>query len=119
MYYYPYAGRLFKGPNNKIMVDCGSQGILFIEADAEVAVEMLGDRIRPPCQYADEFLLDMPGSQGILGCPLMLFQVTLIVSSLFFFLFWHFGNNIFLTLFMCYVFHSIFFLFELCNYCFP
>lgn len=76
VFYYPFAGRLIQGPNNKLVVECSSQGILFIEADAEISVDMLGDTIQPPCSFAHELLYDVPGSQGILGCPLMLIQVS-------------------------------------------
>ena len=75
VYYYPFAGRLREGRNWKLMVDCTGEGILFVEADADITLEQLGDTIQPPCPYIDEFLRDVPGSNGILGWPLLLIQV--------------------------------------------
>lgn len=76
VHYYPLAGRLIEGPNRKLMVDCsGELGILFIEADADVSLQQLGNAILPPCPYMKDLLLEVPGSEGILGCPLLLVQV--------------------------------------------
>nr|GMN27950.1 hypothetical protein TIFTF001_041104 [Ficus carica] len=58
------------------MVDCTGEGVLFVAATADVGLEQLGDAIRPPCPYLDEFLYNVPGSNDILGCPLLLIQVT-------------------------------------------
>ena len=75
VYYYPFAGRLREEHNRKLVVDCTGDGILFVEADAGITLEQLGDTIQPPCPYIDELLRDVPGSNGILGCPLLLIQV--------------------------------------------
>ncbi|KAH7834375.1 hypothetical protein Vadar_015313 [Vaccinium darrowii] len=72
VFYYPFAGRLIEGPNRKLLVDCMGQGVLFIEADAEVELDQLGDTILPGCPYMEELLHHVPGSDGILGCPLLL-----------------------------------------------
>ncbi|KAK0605559.1 hypothetical protein LWI29_037286 [Acer saccharum] len=76
VFYYPLAGRLREGLNRKLTVDCTGEGVLFIEADADFTLEQLGDEIEPPCPYLDELLWNVPGSDGILGCPLLLIQVT-------------------------------------------
>ncbi|KAH7835151.1 hypothetical protein Vadar_023365 [Vaccinium darrowii] len=44
------------------------------EADAEVELDQLGDTILPGCPYMEELLHHVPGSDGILGCPLLLVQ---------------------------------------------
>ncbi|KAK9057624.1 hypothetical protein SSX86_022460 [Deinandra increscens subsp. villosa] len=76
VFYYPFAGRLKEGPGRKLMVDCSGQGVLFIEAEADVTLKQFGAEIRPPFPCKDELLYDVPGSSGILDSPLMLIQVT-------------------------------------------
>ncbi|XP_015897692.1 alcohol acyl transferase 1 allele GSa-like [Ziziphus jujuba] len=76
VYYYPLAGRLMEGYNRKLIVECNGKGVLFIEADADISLDQLGDRIQPPCSFLDEFLCNVSGSEGILGSPLFLIQVT-------------------------------------------
>ncbi|CAN4076987.1 unnamed protein product [Withania somnifera] len=51
VFYYPLADRLIEGPNKKLMVNCNGEGILFVEADANVELEELDDSIKPPCPY--------------------------------------------------------------------
>ncbi|WMV26622.1 hypothetical protein MTR67_020007 [Solanum verrucosum] len=62
------------------MVNCNSEGIMFIEAEANVELEKLGDSIIPPCPYLEEILYNEPGSDGIIGCPLMLVQRTIALN---------------------------------------
>ncbi|XP_039169244.1 alcohol acyl transferase 1 allele GSd-like [Eucalyptus grandis] len=76
VYYYPLAGRIREGPNCMLAVDCIGEGILFVKADANVSLEELGDSMRPPCGFVDEVLGDVGGSGSIIGCPLLLVQVT-------------------------------------------
>lgn len=78
VYYYPFAGRIrpaAAGHNQKLIVDCNNDGALFIEADANVTLEEIQAQILPPCPLLGELLYDVPGSSGIIGCPLLLFQV--------------------------------------------
>ncbi|RDX69537.1 Methanol O-anthraniloyltransferase, partial [Mucuna pruriens] len=76
VHYYPLAGRLREGPNRKLMVDCNGEGILFVQAEADVSLKQLGNSILPPCPHINHLLLHVPASQPILGCPLLLVQVT-------------------------------------------
>ncbi|PIN19374.1 benzyl alcohol O-benzoyltransferase [Handroanthus impetiginosus] len=76
VYYYPFAGRIFEGPNRKLMVNCNNEGVMFVEADADVKLEQLGDGILPPCPYMEELMCRVPDSGGIIGCPLLFLQIT-------------------------------------------
>ena len=62
------------------MVDCNGEGILLLEAEANFKLERLGDAVQPPCPYLEQLLCNVPGSQGILGCPLLLIQVSLSIT---------------------------------------
>ncbi|CAN6340561.1 unnamed protein product [Urochloa humidicola] len=75
--YYPLAGRLRAVEARKLVVDCTGEGLLFVEADADVhlaELEIAG--LTPPFPCMDQLLFDVEGSSGVLGCPLLLIQVT-------------------------------------------
>ncbi|KAF2306767.1 hypothetical protein GH714_021241 [Hevea brasiliensis] len=74
VFYYPFAGRLREGPKRKLIVECTGEGVLFIEAEADVALEQFGDALQPPFPCLEELLFDVPGSSGVLNCPLLLIQ---------------------------------------------
>ncbi|MED6124149.1 hypothetical protein PIB30_056366 [Stylosanthes scabra] len=75
--YYSLAGRLREAPKGKLMVDCTAEGVLFIEADADVTLEQFGVDFLPPFPCFDELLYHAPFSNdGIINSPLLLIQVT-------------------------------------------
>ncbi|XP_071718248.1 benzyl alcohol O-benzoyltransferase-like [Rutidosis leptorrhynchoides] len=76
VYYYPFAGRLKEDETGKLMVDCTSKGVLYIEAEADVSLKILGDILHPPFSYSEKLLDEVPGYNGILNSPLLMFQVT-------------------------------------------
>ncbi|MED6175918.1 hypothetical protein PIB30_082833 [Stylosanthes scabra] len=76
VFYYPFAGRLREGHGRKLMVDCTAEGVLFIEADADVTLDQFGEALETPFPFSKELLYNVPGSDGIVGCPLLLIQVT-------------------------------------------
>ncbi|XP_047331250.1 benzyl alcohol O-benzoyltransferase-like [Impatiens glandulifera] len=76
VYYYPLAGRLREGSGSKLFVECTGEGILFIEADADITLQQLTNLVQPPFSNFEEFLYNVPGSANIIGCPLLLIQVT-------------------------------------------
>ncbi|XP_027931391.1 benzyl alcohol O-benzoyltransferase-like isoform X1 [Vigna unguiculata] len=76
VFYYPFAGRLREGPRRKLMVDCTGEGVMFIEADADVTLDQFGDSLHPPFPCFHELLYHVPGSQQITDTPILLVQVT-------------------------------------------
>ena len=76
VFYYPFACRLKEGPGAKLMVECTGEGVMFIEANADVSLDQFKHAINPPFPCMDELLYDVPGSGEMLNCPLLLIQVT-------------------------------------------
>ncbi|KAL2252644.1 UNVERIFIED_CONTAM: Benzyl alcohol O-benzoyltransferase [Sesamum indicum] len=75
VFYYPLAGRLRETAGRKLVVECTGEGALFIEADADVRLQQFGDNLQPPFPCMEELLYDVPGSGGVVNCPLLLIQV--------------------------------------------
>lgn len=75
VFYYPLAGRLRESAERKLVVECTGEGVLFIEADADVRLEQFGDALQPPFPCLEELVYNVPGSDGVLNCPLLFFQV--------------------------------------------
>ncbi|KAL0285750.1 UNVERIFIED_CONTAM: Benzyl alcohol O-benzoyltransferase [Sesamum angustifolium] len=75
----PQAGRtriqMREMAGRKLVVECTGEGVLFIEADADVRLQQFGDAIHPPFPGLEELLYDVPGSDGVVNCPLLLIQV--------------------------------------------
>ncbi|KAH6763410.1 HXXXD-type acyl-transferase family protein [Perilla frutescens var. hirtella] len=76
VFYYPFAGRLRERAARKLVVECTGEGVMFIEADADVTLQQFGDDIRPPFPFEEELLYDVPHTAALLHCPLLLIQVT-------------------------------------------
>lgn len=81
VFYYPLAGRLRQGAGRKLGVECTGEGVMFVEADADVTLEQFGGEFQPPFPCFTELLFDVPGSVGILDCPLLHVQVVFSHSS--------------------------------------
>jgi hypothetical protein len=56
-------------------MDCTGEGVLLVEADADISLEDLGD-LSPPVPRALQFIRNVPGSDTVTDSPLLLFQVT-------------------------------------------
>jgi hypothetical protein len=75
VHYYPFAGRLRDLECRKLAVDCTGEGVLFVEAQADVRIDNFGDTVQPPFPGLDRLMYDVPGSDALLDTPLFLFQV--------------------------------------------
>jgi hypothetical protein len=76
VHYYPLAGRLREVEGQKPMVDCTGEGVLFVEADADVRLaELEAVGLMPPFPCWDQLLFDVEGSRGVFDCPLLHIQV--------------------------------------------
>ncbi|TVU10659.1 hypothetical protein EJB05_44203, partial [Eragrostis curvula] len=56
--YYPLAGRLREEAGRKLVVDCGAQGVMFAEADADISADDFGDVQSPPFPCFERFILE-------------------------------------------------------------
>ena len=82
VHYYPLAGRLREEAGRKLLVDCTGEGVVFVEADADVTVEELGDVSCPPFPRSEEFIYNdhvyraaqFPGLPKIVDQPLLYVQ---------------------------------------------
>jgi len=75
VFYYPFAGRVRDAPAGKLVVECTGEGVMFVEANADVALEEFGD-LQPYFPCWQDLVHDVPGSQNITNSPLLLIQVT-------------------------------------------
>ncbi|XP_040384240.1 acyl transferase 1-like [Oryza brachyantha] len=84
VYYYPVAGRLREerdeaaagGGTGRLVVDCTAEGVVFVEADADVRLEEFGQPLLPPYPCVGELLCDAGDTRAVVGKPLLLMQVT-------------------------------------------
>eukprot|EP00253_Pinus_taeda_P025773 PITA_25773 len=73
--YYPFAGRVREAPAGKFVLESTGEGVLFVEADADVALEELGDLL-PSFPCWQDLIYDVPDTLTITNSPLLLIQVT-------------------------------------------
>lgn len=74
VFYYPFAGRLREYSGGRLAVECTGEGVVFVEADADVALEEFGDALYPPFPNIEE-LFCIQSFDGITNSPLFSFQV--------------------------------------------
>ncbi|XP_037466763.1 acyl transferase 1-like [Triticum dicoccoides] len=77
VYYYPMAGRLREIlPTNKLVVDCTGEGVVFVEALADVGLEEFGNPSpRPPYPCIEELLCEAGYIKVVVDKPLFFVQL--------------------------------------------
>uniref|UniRef100_A0A0D9V0P0 Uncharacterized protein n=1 Tax=Leersia perrieri TaxID=77586 RepID=A0A0D9V0P0_9ORYZ len=88
VHYYPLAGRLREVEGRKLVIDCNGDGVLFVEADADVQIAEIEAAaggghglLMPPFPFVDQLIPDVQVSGSVvsgnvLSCPLVGIQVT-------------------------------------------
>ncbi|CAN6342598.1 unnamed protein product [Urochloa humidicola] len=78
VHFYPLAGRLRElQPTRKLVVECTSEGVVFVEADADVRMDDLGDSLAPPVPCYDKLLCEPESPTAVVvDRPLLHVQVT-------------------------------------------
>jgi len=79
VYYYPIAGRLREDAGGKLVVDCTAEGVVFVEADADVRLQEFGEPLLPPYPCLDQLLCDPGDVKAVIGRPLLFMQVPIIL----------------------------------------
>ncbi|KAL8123257.1 omega-hydroxypalmitate O-feruloyl transferase-like [Apium graveolens] len=76
VHYYPLAGRLTISPEGKLIIDCSSEGAVFVEAEANGALEEIGDITKPDPVTLGKLVYNVPGAKNVLEIPPLVAQVT-------------------------------------------
>jgi hypothetical protein len=82
--YYPLAGRIREEAGRKLVVDCEAQGVMFVEADADLTAEDFGDVQSPPFPCFEQFILEattVAGVEPVIDRPLLYIQVCTVVRT--------------------------------------
>ncbi|XP_057982632.1 omega-hydroxypalmitate O-feruloyl transferase-like [Malania oleifera] len=74
--YYPLSGRLTISSEGKLIVNCSGEGAVFVEAQANCAVQEIGDITKPNPLTLGKLVYDIPGAKNILEVPPLVAQVT-------------------------------------------
>ncbi|KAM0835378.1 hypothetical protein ACQ4PT_062978 [Festuca glaucescens] len=72
---YPFAGRLKEMLAGWLAVDCTAQGVVFVEAHADVLLEDFGQPPLPPYPCVEELLCEVNEHTPVVGNPLVYIQV--------------------------------------------
>ncbi|KAH9791846.1 Omega-hydroxypalmitate O-feruloyl transferase [Citrus sinensis] len=76
VHYYPLAGRLTISSEGKLIINCAGEGAVFVEAEANCALEKIGDITKPDPETLGKLVYDIPGAKNILEMPPLSAQVT-------------------------------------------
>ncbi|KAI3870036.1 hypothetical protein MKX03_015741 [Papaver bracteatum] len=76
VYYYPLAGCITMNEKHKFMVNCTGEGALFVEAEANLKLEEIGDFTKPDPVTYGKLVYGLLDPRNILQNPLLVAQVT-------------------------------------------
>ncbi|XP_059664544.1 omega-hydroxypalmitate O-feruloyl transferase-like [Cornus florida] len=76
VHYYPLAGRLTISSEGKLIVDCNGEGAVFVEAEANITIDEIGDNTKPDPVTLGKLVYDIPNAKNILDMPPLVVQVT-------------------------------------------
>ncbi|KAI3911307.1 hypothetical protein MKW98_010194 [Papaver atlanticum] len=76
VHYYPVAGRIIKNEKGKFMVHCTGEGVLFVEAEANLMLDETGDFTKPDPATYGKLVYGLLDPRNILQNPLLVAQVT-------------------------------------------
>ncbi|KAK1309687.1 Omega-hydroxypalmitate O-feruloyl transferase [Acorus calamus] len=74
--YYPLAGRLAVGADGKLYVECTGEGAVMVEAEADCALEEVGDGVARLARL----VFDVADAQSVLEVPLLVAQLARVKS---------------------------------------
>lgn len=84
VHYYPLAGRLTISAEGKLIINCTGEGAVFVEAEANCAMEEIGDITKPDPETLGKLVYDIPGAKNILEMPPLVAQVLELLQIMFF-----------------------------------
>ncbi|XXG78375.1 hypothetical protein AAC387_Pa08g2330 [Persea americana] len=76
VHYYPLAGRLTISSEGKLIVNCTSEGAVFVKAHANCTMDAVGNITKPDPATLGKLLYDIPGAKNMLDIPPLVAQVT-------------------------------------------
>ncbi|XP_026428268.1 omega-hydroxypalmitate O-feruloyl transferase-like [Papaver somniferum] len=76
VHYYPVAGRIIKNEKGKFMVHCTGEGALFVDAEANLTLDEMGDFTKPDPATYGKLVYGHLDQRNILLNPLVVAQVT-------------------------------------------
>lgn len=76
VHYHPLAGRLTISSEGKLIVNCGGEGAVFVEAEANCGIDQIGDITKPDPETLGKLVYEVPDAKNILEIPPLVAQVT-------------------------------------------
>lgn len=75
VHYYPLAGRLTLNSDGKLVVDCTGEAAVFVAAEANCAIEAIGDITTPTVVTLGKLVYDSPSAESVIEIHPLVTQV--------------------------------------------